>query len=71
MAQSNTWPGRYGFDHVIRPPCLMDVAEILREYWAKAKGRHPEHFERRGMTSSLLVIQEWHESIPRRREVRT
>ena len=20
MAQSNTWPGRYGFDHVIRPP---------------------------------------------------
>ena len=22
MAKSNTWPGRYGFDHVICPPFL-------------------------------------------------
>lgn len=28
MAKSNTWPGRYGFDHVIRPP-FLEVADPI------------------------------------------
>lgn len=28
MAQSNTWPGRYGFDHVLRPP-FLEVADPI------------------------------------------
>jgi hypothetical protein len=36
MAKSNTWPGRYGFDHVICPPFLwMPVCP------AGVGGNHP------------------------------